>query len=115
MGTNEYSQPASKSSWDSQDFGDVNMVVKMAHFGGPLGHNELSKTKYVININHRLCHAILLISWTKDYQNQGPHDLWFDSHVVPKRSHCFSYIVKWYGFDLEPLYWISYAKVRQCT
>ena len=26
MGTNEYSQPASKS------FGDVNMVVKMAHF-----------------------------------------------------------------------------------
>ena len=32
MGTNEYSQPASKSSWDSQDFGDVNMVVKMAHF-----------------------------------------------------------------------------------
>ena len=36
MGTNECSQPASKSSWDSQDFGDVNMVLKMAHF-----HNEL--------------------------------------------------------------------------
>ena len=32
MGTNECSQSASKSSWDSQDFGDVNMVVKMAHF-----------------------------------------------------------------------------------
>ena len=32
MGTNECSQPASKSSWDSQDFGDVNMVLKMAHF-----------------------------------------------------------------------------------
>ena len=32
MGINEYSQPASKSSWDSQDFGDVNMVLKMAHF-----------------------------------------------------------------------------------
>ena len=32
MGTNEYSQSASKSSWDSQDFGDVNMVLKMAHF-----------------------------------------------------------------------------------
>ena len=32
MGTNEYSQPASKSSWDGQDFGDVKMVVKMAHF-----------------------------------------------------------------------------------
>ena len=32
MGTNECSQQASKSSWDSQDFGDVNMVLKMAHF-----------------------------------------------------------------------------------
>ena len=32
MGTNEYSQPAYKSSWDSQDFGDVNMLVNMAHF-----------------------------------------------------------------------------------
>ena len=32
MDTNECSQPASKSSWDSQDFGDVNMVLKMAHF-----------------------------------------------------------------------------------
>ena len=32
MGTNECSQSASKSSWDSQDFGDVNMVLKTAHF-----------------------------------------------------------------------------------
>ena len=43
MGTNECSQPASKSSWDSQDFGDVNMVLKMAHFTSPLGLNELIK------------------------------------------------------------------------
>ena len=26
------SQPASKSSWGSQDFGDVNMVLKLVHF-----------------------------------------------------------------------------------
>ena len=32
MGTNECSQSASKSSWDSQDFGDVNMVLKMVYF-----------------------------------------------------------------------------------
>ena len=32
MGTNECSQSASKSSWDSQDFGGVNMVLKMARF-----------------------------------------------------------------------------------
>ena len=32
MGTNECSQPASKFSWDSQDFGDINMVLKMDRF-----------------------------------------------------------------------------------
>ena len=32
MGTNESSQPASKSSWDSQDFGDISMVLKMTDF-----------------------------------------------------------------------------------
>ena len=30
MGTIESSQPASKSSCDSQDFGDIGMVLKMA-------------------------------------------------------------------------------------
>ena len=39
MGTNECSQPASKSSWDSQDFGDISMVLKMAK--SPPGHDEL--------------------------------------------------------------------------
>ena len=32
MGTIECSQPASKSSWDSQDFGDISMLLKMAQF-----------------------------------------------------------------------------------
>ena len=32
MGTIECSQPASKSSWNSQDFGDIIIVLKMAHF-----------------------------------------------------------------------------------
>ena len=32
MGTIECSQPASKYSWDSQDFGDISMVLKMANF-----------------------------------------------------------------------------------
>ena len=42
MGTNECSQPASKSSWDNQDFGDVNMVLKWLIFTSPPGHNELT-------------------------------------------------------------------------
>ena len=41
MGTNECSQLASKSSWDSQDFGDVNIVLKWPIFTSPPGHNEL--------------------------------------------------------------------------
>ena len=45
MGTNECSQPASKSSWDSQDFSDVNMVLKMAHFHKLMKVNELMKGK----------------------------------------------------------------------
>ena len=32
MGTNECSQPASKSPWDIQDFDDVSIVLKMLHF-----------------------------------------------------------------------------------
>ena len=42
MGTNECSQSPYKSSWDSQDFGDVNMVLKWPIFTSPLCHNELS-------------------------------------------------------------------------
>ena len=32
MGVNGCSQPASKSSWDSQDFVDISMVLKMVLF-----------------------------------------------------------------------------------
>ena len=46
MGTNECSQPASKSSWDSQDFGDVSMVLKWPVFASPPGHNELNKASF---------------------------------------------------------------------
>ena len=51
MGTNEFSQPASKSSWDSQDFGDVNMVLKMVHFhksSRPQWVNSVSETEWHI-------------------------------------------------------------------
>ena len=44
MGTNECSQPASKSSWDSQDIGVANMVLKMAHF------HESSRPQWVNNM-----------------------------------------------------------------
>ena len=42
MGTNECSQSASKSSWDSQDFEDVRMVLKWSIFASPPGLDELS-------------------------------------------------------------------------
>ena len=54
MGTNECSQPASKSSWDSQDFSDVNMVLKMVHF------HKSSRPQWVNLSNHALAEACAL-------------------------------------------------------
>ena len=41
MGTIKWSQPASKSSWDSQDFGDISVVLKWPIFASLPGHDEL--------------------------------------------------------------------------
>ena len=56
MGTIECSQPASKSPWDSQDFGDINMVLKWPIFASPPGHDELTGccTKQNATINFYL-------------------------------------------------------------
>ena len=43
MGTNECSQPASKCPWDSQDFGDISMVLKMAYFRKSTGPRWVNK------------------------------------------------------------------------
>ena len=51
MGTNECLQPASKSSWVSQDFGDVNMVLKWPIFTSPSGRNELSGSSCPPSLN----------------------------------------------------------------
>ena len=53
MGTIGCSQPASKSSWDSQDFGDISMVLKMAHFRkstGPRWVNNLTRASENISL-----------------------------------------------------------------
>ena len=49
MGTIECSQPTSKSSWDSQDFGDISMVLKMAHFRKSTGPQWV---KYIQRLPH---------------------------------------------------------------
>ena len=46
MGTNECSQPASKSSWDSLDFGDINLVLKMDRFRKSAGPRWLNRNNY---------------------------------------------------------------------
>ena len=50
MGTNECSQPESKSFWDSQDFGDVSIVLKWSIFSNPPGHNELTRRQGDVKI-----------------------------------------------------------------
>ena len=52
MGTIECSQPASKSSWDSQDFGNISMVLKMAHFRKSTGPRWV---KYSTDTNSGHC------------------------------------------------------------
>ena len=49
MGTIECSQPASKSSWDSQDVGDISMVLKMAHFCKSIGPRWIKMGKLKTN------------------------------------------------------------------
>ena len=52
MGIIECSQPASKSSWDSQDFGVISMMFKMAHFRkstGPLWPNSLTHICWIMS------------------------------------------------------------------
>ena len=44
MGTIECSQPASKSSLDSQDLRDISMVLKMAHFRKSTGPRWVNVT-----------------------------------------------------------------------
>ena len=54
MGTIECSQPASKSSWDSQDFGDNSMVLKMAHFCKPTEPRWVNTIRAPTGGNHSI-------------------------------------------------------------
>ena len=65
MGTIECSQPASKSSWDSQDFGDISMVLKWPIFASPSGHDELIKVLYTYGSN------LAILSWMGDELSRG--------------------------------------------
>ena len=56
MGTIECSQPTSKSSWDSQDFGDISMVLKMAHFRKSTGPRWVKEL-----MNHHFRNVMFLI------------------------------------------------------
>ena len=54
MATIECSQPASKSSWDSQDFGDISMVLKMAHVRKSTGPRWVKRIKMPDNcVTHK--------------------------------------------------------------
>ena len=56
MGSNDSSQPASKSSCDSQDFGDISMVLKMAHFRTSTGPQWVETTNWqLLSKFHKYC------------------------------------------------------------
>ena len=58
----ECSQPVSKSSWDSQDFGDISMVLKMAHFCKSTGPQwvkwNLKRNSYIFIQDNALEHVV---------------------------------------------------------
>ena len=78
MGTIECSQPASKSSWDSQDFGDISMVLKMPIFASPPGHDELIYDLY----QQYICLKSLVIYTIHD------HHLWTTLFISIYRIMC---------------------------
>ena len=84
MGTNECSQPASKSSWDSQDFGDVNMVLKMVHFhksSRPQWVNIVLRRRFMQFCVLWYC-GLLPVSFIHSFQG---HDIniWTDHTITP--------------------------------
>ena len=67
MGTNQCSQPASKSSWDSQDFGDISMVLKMAHFRKSTGPRWI-KVVYLPSTNLRKLFFFMWSVYSMEYK-----------------------------------------------
>ena len=72
----ECSQPASKSSWDSQDFVDIRIVLKMAYFRISIGprwvkHGEITKNNkndrtVGPSVNNGLCESDPFLLATRD-------------------------------------------------
>ena len=85
MGTIECSQPTSKSSWDSQDFGDISMVLKMAHFCKSIGPRWVKST---------------VVFWLKFYGKFVPRDPVtnndIENDLVPNNQQA----IIWSNYDL---------------
>ena len=95
MGTNEWSQSASKSSWDSQDFGDVRMVLKMVHF------RKSTWPQWVKSLTNR--------NWSR-WGLLGTHPFslmeWTDFHIATILSWNSEYLCKvGYGLHLARALW----------
>ena len=74
MGPNECSQPASKSSWDSQDFGDVNMVLKMVHF------DKSSRPQWVNVMYLPIFLRVVSFIWLPPVPWKKPWTIWIKIH-----------------------------------
>ena len=73
MGTIECSQPTSKSSWHCQDFGDISMVLKMAHFRKSTGPRWVNDSKNTL-IMTEVRQGVMRFRWSYQWrfnQNLG--------------------------------------------
>ena len=65
MGTNECTQSASKSFWDSQDFGDVSVVLK---WSSPPGHNELKQNTSTEKVTISMISGLFITSLRAEFK-----------------------------------------------
>ena len=99
MGSIECWQPASKSSWDSQDFGDISMVLKMADFRKSTGPRWVKQITY-----SHLISRFFHIS-TANYSIITPEPCF--SNIYNKRQNNLNFE---YQAKMHPISWASFIR-----
>ena len=108
MGTIESSQPTSKSSWDSQDFVGISMVLKMSHFRkstGPRRVKEMDTPNnwliYHIHLTFSRCDVHKFVLWrTPNASYFGSNitiqEIWYNSKVSDINTNYIHITVEFY-------------------
>ena len=103
MGTNECSQPASKSSRDSQDLDDVNMVLKMAHF------HKSARPQRVNHIHSNRCLYKHNPIWNDAHRYTGELSPTMQQRITDRIDLVTMSQMNWYSDLNQYTEWIAYT------